>query len=44
MAVYLCCQEEHPQCRVTFQLVKLEGTDSKAFRRGDAAAFLATDF
>lgn len=42
MAVFLCCQEGRPQFRVTFQLVKLEKIDTKAFRRGIAAAFLAT--
>lgn len=30
VAVFLCCQEEHPRFRVTFQLFKLGKTDSKA--------------
>lgn len=43
MAVFLSCQEEHPRFRVTFQLFKLGKIDSKVFRTGDTAAFLATD-
>lgn len=31
IAVLLCCQEEHPRFRVTFQLFKLREIDSKAF-------------
>lgn len=31
IAIFLCCQEEHPRFRVTFQLFELGEIDSKAF-------------
>lgn len=43
MAVFLYCQEEHPRFMVTFQLFKLGKVDSRAFRTGGTAAFLATE-